>query len=176
MRYGIAALCALAMSVAVNATVVISADLQELAHDAVAIARGGVIAVNGQWTPDRRGVETIVTLEVFEYLKGGLGDTLQFRVPGGVLGRYRNVVVGAPQFDLGQQVIVFLGARGPSIPYLLGLSQGVYRIERSESGAAMVTPPPIMPGTIGPVVRGSAALIPAPLADFERHVRVLVTP
>jgi hypothetical protein len=175
MRYGLAALGALLLTAAANATVIISADLRELTHDAVAIARGGVVAVNGQWTPDRRGVETIVTLEVYEYLKGGLGETLQFRVPGGVLGRYRNVVVGAPRFDVGQQVIVFLGARGPTIPFLLGLNQGVYRIERSDSGAAVVTPPPVMPGTVGPVVRGSAELIPARLADFERNVRALVT-
>jgi hypothetical protein len=70
-------------------------------------------------------------------------------------------------------VIVFLGASGPRLPHLLGLSQGVYRVGVSAGGAALVSPPPVMPGTTGPIVRGTAARRPAPLADFERTVRSL---
>ena len=44
------------------------------------------------------------------------------------MGRYRSIFVGAPEFAVDQRVVVFLGARGPSVPYVLGLSQGVYRI------------------------------------------------
>lgn len=173
MRYCLAVLFAMAITASVRATVVVSADLRELTRDATAIARGTVVRVNGQWTTDRRTIETIVTLQTDEYLKGGLGGTVLFRVPGGVLGRYRHVVVGAPQFEVGQHVIVFLGTRGPSIPFLIGFGQGVYRVAQGEDGAAIVTPPPVMPGTVGPVVRGSAELSPAPLADFERNVRAL---
>ena len=173
MRYGLSLLLLFAVVATASATVVISADLRELSRDATAIAHGTVVAVTGQWDANHRGVETIVTLETHEYLKGDLGATLHFRVPGGVLGRYRNIVVGAPQFEVGQQVIVFLGTRGPTVPFLLGLNQGVYRVSRAESGAAIVTPPPVQPGTVGPVVRGSAELKPAPLADFTRNVRAL---
>jgi hypothetical protein len=88
------------------------ADLGELSRDAWAIARGRVVAVDAQWTDGRRTIETIVTLEPDAYLKGQPGSTVQFRVPGGSLGRFRNIVVGAPRFAVGQRVIVFLGARG----------------------------------------------------------------
>src|SRR5215471_20791629 len=81
-----------------RATVVVPADLGELSRDARAIAVGRVVAVNGRWTDDRRTIETIVTLDVDLYLKGSLGSTLQFRVPGGQLGRFRSIVVGAPEF------------------------------------------------------------------------------
>src|SRR5262245_53368387 len=84
-----------------TATVVVAADLAELAREARAIPRGRVVAVEGRWTDDRRTIETLVTLDVDEYLKGTLGDTLQFRVPGGELGRFRSVVIGAPEFAVG---------------------------------------------------------------------------
>src|SRR5262245_33371455 len=102
-----------------RATVLVPADLGELSRDARAIVRGRIVAVDAQWTAGRRTIETMVTLQTETYLKGQLGDTVQFRVPGGVLGRYRNVVVGAPEFFVGQRVIVFLGAQGPTIPYVL---------------------------------------------------------
>jgi hypothetical protein len=112
-------------------------------------------------------------LETETYLKGDLGGTVQFRVPGGSLGRYQNVVVGAPRFSVGQRVIVFLGARGPTVPFILGLHQGVFRILRSAGGEEMVTPPPVLPATSGPIVRGRIPRGPEPLAAFEREIRRL---
>jgi hypothetical protein len=158
---------------AARATVMIPADLSELSHDAVAIARGRIVAVDAQWTNGRRSIETIVSLETETYLKGGLGGIVQFRVPGGSLGRFRNIVVGAPQFAVGQRVIVFLGSRGPTVPYVLGMSQGVFRLVQSSQGDWMVTPPAIVATGDGPIVRGSFARRPAPLDDFERQVRAL---
>ena len=136
--------CCLAWMLALpaRATVFIGADLGELSRDAIAIARGRVVAVEGRWGENRRTIETMVTLEVERYLKGSLGDTLEFRVPGGGLGRFRTVVVGAPEFAVDQRVVVFLGARGPSVPYVLGLSQGVFRIDRMPGSADWVVTSP----------------------------------
>jgi hypothetical protein len=153
-----------------HATVLIPTDVAELSRDARVVARGEVVAVDGRWTDDRRTVETLVTLQTERYLKGQYGQVLQFRVPGGKLGRYRNVVVGAPTFAVGQHVIVFLGGSGPQVPYLLGLNQGVYRIGVTSSGAATVVPPPIEGDVAGPVIRGTSQRQPALLADFERSV------
>jgi len=157
------------------ATVLVPADLGELARDARAIARGRVVAVDAQWTPDRRTIETLVTLEVESYLKGALGGTVQFRVPGGTLGRFRSIVVGAPEFAVDDRVVVFLGARGPSVPYVLGFSQGVFRIVRSGDGSTwLVTPPAILPSAAGTaIVRGDPSRRPLPLSDFEQRVRAL---
>lgn len=156
-----------------SATIVIPADLRELAHDAKAVARGRVVAVEARWLEGRRGIETLVTLETEAYLKGSLGERVQFRVPGGSLGRFRNVVVGAPRFDVGQRAIVFLGTRGPSVPFILGLNQGVYRLEHTAAGD-FVTPPPTVPAAVAPVSRGSQHLAAAPLAEFEARVQRLL--
>jgi hypothetical protein len=161
----------LMMAGGAEATVLVSADLGELARDARAIVKGHVVAVQARWTEGRRTIETLVTIETESYLKGSLGETVQFRVPGGVLGRFRNVVVGAPHFREGERIIVFLGARGPSVPFILGLNQGLYRLATSAAGE-VVTPPPLVPGTT-PAARGSQRLRPAPLTEFEADVRRL---
>src|SRR5712671_6267663 len=132
------------LAVPVRATVLIPADLGELSRDAVAIARGRVAALDAQWTEDRGTIETIVTLEVESYLKGSLGATLRFRVPGGELGRFRSIVVGAPEFAIEQRVVVFLGARGPSVPFVLGMSQGVFRVVRAADNTGWLVTSPVL--------------------------------
>ncbi len=173
MRRILTILMTLVLARSAGATVLVPMDLGELSRDARTIARGRVVAVDARWTDDRRTIETIVTLEPDAVLKGQPGPLVRFRVPGGLLGRFRNVVVGAPQFAVGQQVIVFLGATGPMVPFVLGLNQGVYRVARMDPGAWMVMPPPILPST-GRIVRGAPGREPAPLAEFERSVRSLV--
>jgi hypothetical protein len=158
-----------------GATTLVSAGLGDLARDASAIARGRVVSVDGRWTADRRTIETLVTLDVAVYLKGTLGPTLQFRVPGGELGRYRRIFVGAPTFAVDEQVIVFLGAQPPVIPHVIGLSQGVFRLFRSSDGASWLVTPPVFPdvAVTTPVKLGDQSRRSIPLADFEQRVRSL---
>ena len=164
------------LAVPARATVLIPAVLGELSRDALAIARGRVAALDPQWTEDRGTIETIVTLEVESYLKGSLGSTLRFRVPGGELGRFRSIVVGAPEFAVDQRVVVFLGARGPSVPYVLGMNQGVFRVSRAADNSGwLVTSPVLLPATGGAirVVRGDPSRRALALGDFEQTVRTL---
>lgn len=152
-----------------NATVIIPVELDELSRSAVTIVRGSVVSTEGRWVEDRGDIETLVTLQAETYLKGPLGTTVQFRVPGGQVGRHQRVVIGAPRFDVGQRVVVFLGTNGPSIPHVLGLSQGVYRIDRG-----MVMAPAILPGVrAARPVRSNATRQPMALRDFEARVRTL---
>lgn len=161
------------LSVGLRATTLLPADLGELSRDARVIVRGQVVSLDATWTADHRGIETLVTLQSEAYLKGQFGSSVQFRIPGGRLGRFQSIMVGAPQFVVGQHVIVFLGTRGPSVPYVLGLSQGVFRLAKGSTGW-LVTPPAILAaGHQGPIVRGDLSRRPLPLADFERQVRLL---
>ena len=163
-----------AMATSARATTIVPADLGELSRDAVAIVHGRVADVRSQWTEDRGTVETIVTLEVEDYLKGSLGAIVRFRVPGGELGRYRTIVVGAPDFVVDQRVVVFLGAHGPTVPHIVGFNQGVFRVVRAADDSWVVSPPPAVAGAAAVrVVRGDPARRPVPLADFEQQVRTL---
>jgi hypothetical protein len=155
--------------------VLVPAEMSELAREARTIARGRIVAAEARWLQGRRGIETVITLEAESYLKGPLGPIVQFRVPGGQLGAYRQIVIGAPVFAEGQRVVVFLGAQGPRLPWLLGLSQGVYRVSQS-AGAWMVHASPAPGATARAGARGvtAGAAIrrePIALAAFEEQVR-----
>ena len=176
MRILVVCCVLLALTLPARATVLIPADLAELSRDALAIARGRVVSLDAQRTEDRGTIETIVTLEVETYLKGGLGSTLRFRVPGGEFGRFRSVVVGAPEFAVDERVVVFLGSRGPSVPHVLGLSQGVFRVARATDNTGWFVTSPILPPAAGGsvrVVRGDPSRRAVALADFEQTVRSL---
>jgi hypothetical protein len=166
--------CAAWAAATLGATSLLPADTGELSREARAIVVGRVADVSARWAEGRRGIETLVTLEAQTYLKGTLGSTVQFLVPGGELGRFRNIVVGAPQFVAGERVIVFLGARGPGIPYILGFSQGVFRVT-AQDGGWVVTPPALIPSGAAAVriVRGDPARRAMALDEFERQVRQL---
>lgn len=159
--------------VTARATVLAPASLADLSRDATAIVRGRVVAVESRWTGDRRAIETVVTLRAESYLKGDLGPTLRFAVPGGVFGRYRSVIVGAPGFAVDESVIVFLAGQAPAMPFVVGFNQGVYRI--------VSAPVPSGGRRSAVVARGGGALAdrdrsttPLPVDAFERRVRSLV--
>lgn len=172
LPFAAAALIVLLPARAVRATVLIPADLSELSRDASAIVRGTVSAVRTEWAEGRRRVETLVTLDVAQVLKGDPGRTLVFKVPGGVMGRYRSVMIGAPSFREGEEVILFLGAQPPALPYLLGLGQGVYRIVRS-GGAAHVVSPALQAAAAGTVTvrRGDPSRRSLTVEEFSARVR-----
>jgi len=158
----------------VGATVLVPATLEELSREAHVIARGQVLSTEVVETADWRNIETIVTLGLDQALKGTVGETVRFRTPGGQVGRYKRVVLGAPEFRVGQRVFVFLNKRGAGLPSVLGLSQGVFRVVE-RNGQMIVTPPTVM--ATGPlpqaVVRGDLARRPLSVAEFERQVRAL---
>src|SRR5438552_598118 len=155
MRIATIASLAFMLTRPVHATVLVGADLGELSREAVAIVRGRVVAVEARWGEGRRSIETIVTLQAERYLKGSLGDTVEFRVPGGELGRFRSMVVGAPAFVVDERVVVFLGARGPSIPHEVGFSQGVFRVGRAADASDRVMSPVFFPASpAARIVRG----------------------
>lgn len=158
-----------------TATVYVPVDFREMVTASAAIVHGHVVDVRSEPTADRSSIASYVTIEIEQPLKGPFSTEVTFRVPGGQVGRYRRIVVGAPQFTRGDEVIVFLSARGPSVPYLFGLSQGVYRVARSE-GRALVTPTAVTVNTPGAerIVRGDPARRPLALDAFAREVKAIL--
>jgi len=177
MIAGVVGLASLAAAGAARATVVVPADLTELARAAHVIVHGRVVSVQAQWADGRRGVETIVRLQASDYLKGDFGSEVLIRVPGGELGRYRSVMPGAPTFREGDEVVLFLGASPPSLPYVLGLSQGVFRLVRNPAtGGTVVTPSPLVASAtrVVRVQRGDPLRRRPTLEQFARQVRLIV--
>jgi hypothetical protein len=132
----IASVAALAGASDVHATVIVPAELSELVAEARTIVHGRVVAAEARTVAGEGGIETLVTISADEYLKGQLGPRVNVRVPGGQIGDRRYVVVGAPVLRPGDDVVLFLGGSGPSVPWILGLNQGVFRVRRDARLAA----------------------------------------
>jgi hypothetical protein len=177
IRPTVACLLVAALPIVVNATVLVPTDLTELTKDATAIVHGRVVDVRAEWLEGRRAIETYVTVAAATYLKGDLGASVTLRVPGGRMGAYRSFIVGAPAFNVGDEVVLFLGSQGPSVPYVLGLSQGAYRVRTDrESGRRTVIPPALISPDVDALrlVRGDPNR-PAPtLERFAADVRAIL--
>lgn len=156
-----------------QAVTVIPLSFEELVRQSSSVIYGRVIDVRGQWTDDRRSINSLITMEVIKGMKGTSAAELTVTVPGGQVGRYLNLVPGAPAFARGDLAVLFLTARGPRHPVPTGFTQGIYRVARDgSSGAAMVTPPALE--SAGPrIVRGDRRRKPVPLAEFESAVRAV---
>jgi hypothetical protein len=115
----------------------------------------------------------VVTVVVSEWIKGSPQTTVSFRVPSGQVGRYRRVVVGVPELSVGEDVVLFLSGRAPALPQVFGLSQGLYRIARTETGA-VVLPPPVSGSSAVRPTRGDPARRPLPVDAFLRDVRTIL--
>lgn len=173
MRYTLSVLVlSWAVVVPVMATTVAPLSFEQLVNASAAVVYGRVIDVRSQWTEDRRFIESVVSIEILRGMKGGARDSISFTVPGGQVGRYLNVIPGAPVFVPGDTAIFFLTARGPRLPVTTGLTQGVYRVRRDAASGEMLVMPPIVES--GRIVRGDARRKPTPLATFEARVRAAV--
>jgi hypothetical protein len=170
----LATLIAVCSVMSLRATVLVPADLNELVTGARAIVYARITAVRALESDDRLRVETLVTAEAIGYVKGNLGRTISFHVPGGTVGAYRTLMVGAPSFQPGEEVVLFFGATSSPAPYLMGFSQGVYRVRVDErTGVRMVIPSPAMATAQGQTLkRGSRP--PMTLDEFASQVRAIV--
>src|SRR5688572_24082669 len=158
-------------STPLQATTVAPADFTEMVNGSQVIVHGAVVDVRAQASGGRGTIETLVSVAVVTTLKGQASPAVVFRVPGGQIGRYRRVMVGAPTFTPGEEVVLFLSGHAPAMPMPFGLHQGVYRVART-AGRPMVTP--LVPDGAGRVVRGDPARRPLALDAFARGVRAIV--
>jgi hypothetical protein len=165
----------LAAPAALRATVIVPIEFRELVTTTPVIVHAHVSDVRSAFVDGRRSVDTFVTVVADEYLKGDLGRYVTFRVPGGELGRYRTIFVGAPAFTVGEEVVLFLKTQTGGLPFIAGLNQGAYRVvSDAQTGRRMVTTPVVMardPNAAEVVVRGAAARRPIAIESFRDVIR-----
>lgn len=156
-----------------RAVTVVPLSFEELVRQSSTVIYARVVEVRGQWSDDRRRIDSLVTVDVIKGLKGSAASTLTVTVPGGQIGRYLNLLPGAPSFARGDLAVLFLTARGARLPVTTGFTQGIYRVRTdSASGAALVTPPAVEPAG-KPIVRGDGRRKPVSLTAFELAVRAV---
>jgi hypothetical protein len=171
--------CVLVHTIA-TATVLVPAEFREIVGGSEIIAHARIVDVRPQWADGRRWVDSIVTAEVLTSLKGGVTSTVTFKVPGGQLGRYRSVVIGAPVFKKGDEAVLFLKQGSEEWPSVFGLNQGVFRVRRDAHTGQQIVVPPVMSATVAtaassaegqPIRRGAVERKPMPIEAFGARVR-----
>src|SRR5262245_53389087 len=160
---------AIGLNASLGAMVVVPADFKEMVAASQTIVHGRVVDVQSYETAGRRTIESLVTVQVGEAIKGAPGSTAYFKLPGGQVGRYRRIMVGAPKCARGDEVVLFLKGSAPVVPMPFGLTQGIYRVNRDATGQATVMP--MIQLDAGRLVRGNPSTRPLDLSAFTALVR-----
>jgi hypothetical protein len=127
----------LLMAAPALATTVLRFSTQELTERADVILHGTCTAVTGRTTPE--GVVTDVELRVTRGLKNHSAATFSFSTYGGVTSERGTFIAGAPNFQVGEEVVVFLDrANRQGHRLAIGMSQGKYTV-REEAGRKLAT-------------------------------------
>ena len=156
----LAALICLLLASPAGAITVAPMDFVDLVQGSAAVIYARVKDVRGQWTANRQGIESLVTVDVLSAFKGAPGDTLTLTMPGGQVGRFVNVLPGAPSFSRRRSCrVVSHGPRAAAADHH-GLHAGdlprdARREERRDGGGAADRGARRRRGTHRP--RGSAA-------------------
>ena len=114
------------------ATVLLEQDVETLGRASEAVVHARVIDIASRWNQTRTMIETDVTLDVIRDLRGTSRRHPVIVVPGGWVDGYRQVLDGAPEFDLNEEVVVFVRRDAAGRARVAGLAQGLSRVNRDE--------------------------------------------
>jgi hypothetical protein len=121
---------ALLMVPLAGATVLVALQVEDLAAMSPVVLVGEVNSVESGWNPPRTQIHTRVLISPIEVLKGpaDLG-TVKVKFLGGKVGDTVAQLPGAPRFEVGEKVLVFLEPRQDKDGYLpVGFYQGKYKL------------------------------------------------
>ncbi len=149
-----------------RAATFLAQSVEETARTSDAVVRGTVIGMSSRWVGTR--IVTDVEIAVTSAWKGAPGRTVTVTVPGGAVGDLAQRVDAAPEFTVGEDVVVFV-QRAPRGKMLRvnGLAMGKYRVENGQAtpasqGARLEGPP---------VAVGEKLVQPMTVDELERRVR-----
>ncbi len=149
-------------------------SVEELAERADAVVLGTVTGQAAHWTRDHKQIFTWVAVHVEARWVDQVGapDTLTVLRPGGELDGLGQDIPGEPRFQVGERVVLFLQRRN-HVYRVLGLSQGLFRVEGATAvqelgNLALARPGPTGQLAIGEQGEGGAP--PLALEALRRRV------
>jgi hypothetical protein len=112
------------LALSAGATSLQKLGLDEMIQKSTGIIRGKVTAsYSGMVGVD---VFTFYKIQVVEAFKGATVSQIDLAVPGGVSGRIRQVVPGAPEVVVGKEYVVFYWTSKSGLSQIIGLTQGLF--------------------------------------------------
>ncbi len=159
------------------ATTMLSLSVDGLATGADSVVRGKVVSVVPRWTMDHARIITDTTIEVSETWKGAATRQVVVMQPGGEIGDVGQHVEGIARFSPGEEVVLFLEARGAERFTVAGMAQGRFRVEKQSDGTMQARQDQcgdlytVDAATRQPVSRPPISL---PVEALKQRVRVLI--
>ncbi|HLZ13570.1 MAG TPA: hypothetical protein VKP58_13370 [Candidatus Acidoferrum sp.] len=153
-----------------NATTLVRLSFDDLARQATAIARARCLASASLWRNGEIWTET--EFAVLEVSKGTAPGILRISLPGGRMDHLQSHVEGVPAFRAGEEVYLFLwNARGRD-NYVLGWTQGTFRIMHDpRTGLERVTQDSAATPAFDPATRefrhGGVRNVPLPVFQLK---------
>ncbi|WP_221032654.1 hypothetical protein [Actomonas aquatica] len=115
-----------------RSTTVVPPAFEELVLESDYVVHGRVTAVESFWQ-ERGGSRVIVTqvrVEVLEVIAGEPPSPLVLTMLGGTVGEQSMVLEGAPQFEVGDEDILFVQGNGRQVSPLTRIMHGRYRVAK----------------------------------------------
>ena len=122
---------ALLLSVRLPATTVEAPDIDSLINQSDYVVRAVVRAATPEWrqsTDGRRYISTKVELEIRDVIKGAPPSPLVLDLIGGRIGQDELVLEGMPQFQVGDEHVLFVHGEQSKMYPLVALMHGVYPV------------------------------------------------
>jgi hypothetical protein len=133
----LAAMFAVASTLTVASTF-LKIDLPTLNRMSESVVHARVAEMHSAWNADGSMIFTDVTLEVLGRLRGTADSIVTVRVPGGTVGDFTSEMEGAPRFEEGEQVIVFLARWHDGVPMVAGYAEGLSFVHPDSAGRAVL--------------------------------------
>ncbi len=117
-----------------TATTVIPPTFEQLVQQAELIFQGTVTDVRSVWEGEgaQRHIDTYVTFQIGENVKGNSGASYTIRLLGGTVGDETMEVTDTPKFKIGDRDILFVEHNNEQFVPLVGINNGRFHVQRDE--------------------------------------------
>ncbi|HUE41201.1 MAG TPA: hypothetical protein VMO75_04670 [Chthoniobacterales bacterium] len=118
----------------VPATTVIPPTFEQLVQQAELIFQGTVTDARSVWEGEggQRHIETYVTFNVEDSVKGQPGSSYTIRMLGGTVGDETMEVTDTPKFKIGDREILFVEHNDDQFVPLVGISHGRFHVQHDD--------------------------------------------
>jgi hypothetical protein len=117
-----------------RSTVMLPMFMDDLTESSQTVVYGSIAAKRAEWNPDHSMINTVYTVEPREYVKGALGSSFEISEPGGELNGEGFYVASAPQFEIGEEAVLFVWTDRKGHHQVTALDQGAVKVEKGDKG------------------------------------------
>jgi hypothetical protein len=118
----------------ITASTVIPPTFEQLVQQAEFIFQGTVTNSQSVWEGEgaQRHIETYVTFNVEDNVKGSAGTSYTIKMLGGTVGDETMEVTDTPKFNVGDRDILFVEHNNEQFVPLVGINYGRFRVQRDD--------------------------------------------